>query len=155
MRAVTKSKGHILVVERNPAHRTFAAAVLVSAGYWVVEAEDPWQAFSLCESMERPLHLLAAEVSPGRDLGGVELFRHLSVLRPGLKVLYLSSVPADSALRVELQSALDSYLSKPFTREDLLAKVARLLSPEHIGKGRIWANGRADWRPTGEPAPGV
>lgn len=150
-----KPKGNILVVERNPAQRTFAAATLTAAGYWVAEAEDSWQAFSLCESLARPLHLLAAEVSPGRDLGGVELYRHLQSLRPGMKVLYLSGVPADPALRSELQSALDAYLSKPFTGDVLLAKVGRLLDRSNETDGRLWAQSRVDWRAARSTAPGI
>lgn len=150
-----KTKGNILVVEQNPAQRTLAAALLSAEGYWVAEAEDAWQAFSLCESLGRPLHLLAAEVGPGRDQGGVELYRHLHVLRPGLKVLYLSSVPAELSLRLELQAALDSYLSKPFTREALLDKVARLLSYGRGEKRRMWTRRKTDWLPAEEPAPGA
>lgn len=150
-----KTKGNILVVERNPAQRTFAAALLAAEGYWVAEAEDAWQAFSLCESLGRPLHLLAAEVGPGRDQGGVELYRHLHVLRPELKALYLASVPADPSLRLELETALDSYLSKPFTREALLDKVERLLSKGRGEVRQLSARRRTDWLPAEEPAPGA
>jgi CheY-like chemotaxis protein len=145
---------NILVVGSDPTQRGFAAAVLASAGYGVHEAGDSWQAFAQCESLDRPLHLLVAEVCPGRGPGGVELFRHLRVLRPAMKALYLSNVPSDPALRMELQSALDSYLSIPFSREGLLAKAARLLEREGAGNRKLWAKGREDWAPAGEPAPG-
>lgn len=151
-----RAKGfNILVVGHNPVLRGFAAAALASAGYGIHEAEDSWQAFALCESLERPLHLLVAEVCPGRDMGGVELYRHLRVLRPALKALYLSQVPSDPALRMELQAALDSYLSIPYSREGLLAKVSRLLVPGAAGSRKLWATRREDWAPAGESAPGT
>lgn len=153
MTGSTKNKGNILLVEKDAGIRGFAASVLAGDGYGVFETEDAFQAFTLSESLTPPLHLLAAEVTAGSDLGGVELSRHLQVLRPGLKVLYLSSVPADPALREELQGALDSYLSKPFTRESLLAKVAKLLAAGREDGKRLWKKPRMDWRPAAEPAP--
>ncbi len=131
-----RSEGNILLVERDPALRAFVSRTLTEAGYVVFESEDGYQAFLLSESLTQPVHLLVAEVDLGIDPGGVELSRHLQVLRPGLRVLFLSTVPTNPDLRRELQAMLDSYLSKPFTAGDLLDKVRAQMEKCRANPGR-------------------
>lgn len=164
MRTGARSKGNILLVDRDPEVRDQVTRVLLPEGYSVFPAEDGYRAFVLSESLDRPLHLLLAEVRVGADLSGVELARHLQVLRPGLLVLYLSTVPGNPELRRELQAALDTYLSKPFPGDALLAKVGRLMEKSRAaargGKSReaeAYAPGGAlgemqAWK-SGAPAP--
>lgn len=159
------SRGNILLAEKDPVLRAVIRRALLGADYMVFEAEDGHQAFLLSETLALPLNLLLTDAVLDRHLSGVELSRHLRVLRPGLRVLYLSGVPADPALRRELESKLDSYLSKPFTAEGLLAKVEALLRagvasapefPAAVRRGfaakgtvRIFPHGKAggaDWR---------
>lgn len=149
-----RGKGNILLVERDPILRESVSRTLTGEGYVVYACEDGFRAFVLCESLAQPLHLLLAEVLTGADMSGVEFSRNLKILRPGLRVLYLSAVPADPSLRMELQAALDSYLSKPFTARDLVGKVERLLAKNPVrgvGAGRN-AEGRRDWLPVSESA---
>ncbi|HKP95982.1 MAG TPA: response regulator [Fibrobacteria bacterium] len=134
-----RGKGNILLVERDPELRAFIGLTLTREGYAVFETEDGYQAFLLSETLAQPLHLLLAEVLVGEGLSGVELARHLQVLRPGLSVLYLSTIPANPDLRRELQAMLDSYLSKPFTGEDLVAKVGILMEKS---RAKAKANGK-------------
>lgn len=131
-----RSKGNILLVERDPALRAAVSRALTEAGYVVFECADGYQAFLLSEALTQPLHLLIAEVDLGIDPGGVELSRHLQVLRPGLRVLFLSTVPTNPDLRRELQAMLDSYLSKPFTAADLLDKVRAQMEKSRANPGR-------------------
>lgn len=152
----TRGKGNILLVERDPEIRAFVSRTLTREGYSVFECEDGYQAFLLSETLSQPLHLLLAEVFVGEDLSGVELARHLQVLRPGLCVLYLSTIPANPDLRRELQSMLDSYLSKPFGEEDLVSKVRALMEKSRtkaMGTGKGSAGSRQDWRPASLPVP--
>jgi two-component system response regulator PrrA len=132
-----RGKGNVLLVENDPAMREEAARTLRQAGYGVFEAEDGYQAFLLSESLAQPLHLLVAEVRVGADLSGVELARHLRVLRPGMLVLYLSTIPGNPQLRKELQAALDTYLSKPFSPEALLSKTDVLMEKSRARTGPV------------------
>lgn len=134
--AKIRSKGNIILVERDPSLRAFVGRTLMDAGYVVFESADGYQAFLLSESLTHTVHLLIAEVDLGIEPGGVELSRHLQVLRPGLRVLFLSSVPTNPDLRRELQAMLDSYLSKPFTAADLLEKVAAQMEKCRANPGR-------------------
>lgn len=163
-----RGKGNILLVEREAELRAFINRVLTEAGYVVFECADGYQAFLLSEALTQPLHLLLAEVDLGIEPGGVELSRHLQVLRPGLRVLFLSTVPTNPGLRKELQAMLDSYLSKPFSSQDLLAKVEALMAKNRANPGRkdgmdqriavaapkpAERPRRPDWRPAaGSPA---
>lgn len=163
-----RSKGNILLVERDSGVRAFVSRILTEVGYVVFESADGFQAFLLSESLTQPIHLLVAEVDLGTEPGGVELSRHLQVLRPGLRVLFLSTVPANPDLRRELQAMLDSYLSKPFQAADLVRKVDAQMekyrsNPGRKGNrmeqragavpaGRETGLPREDWRPEAEPA---
>jgi DNA-binding response OmpR family regulator len=139
-----RSQGNILLVDKDPEVRREVMRLLAPAGYCVFAAEDGYQAFLLSESLDQPLHLLLAEVRVGADLSGVELARHLQVLRPGLLVLYLSTIPGNPELRRELQAALDTYLSKPFSGEALLAKVGTQME-----KSRAQGRGATGREPSG------
>ncbi|GEM_PF-2254867 len=164
-----RNKGNILLVERDAGLRATVGADLRAEGYSVFECADGYEAFLLSETLAQTLHLLVAEVDLGIDLGGVELSRHLQVLRPGLRVLFLSTVPANPDLRRELQAMLDSYLSKPFSSADLLAKVEAQMEKCRANPGRkggkmdqrigvvkaknvVERIPREDWRPAIEPA---
>ena len=147
IKAKSMGKGNVLLVERDPGTRASVNRVLTQAGYVVSACEDGYQAFLLSETLEQPLHLLIAEVRVGKDLSGVELARHLQVLRPGLRVLYLSTIPANPDLRRELQTVLDSYLSKPFEDGLLLAKAEALMEKSRlrtrgVGKGDVGGKGK-------------
>src|SRR5690606_16273428 len=147
MQPKTRNEGNILLVEREPALRISIRHALIGEGYTVFEAEDGHQAFLLSENLIQPINLLVADVMLERGLNGVELSRHLRVLRPGLRVLYLSGVPANPSLRLELQARLDSYLPKPFTRAGRLGKVSRLMHRGPAASGQCRPASRPEPRP--------
>lgn len=61
------------------------------------------------------------------EMGGRVLAEHLTATRPGQRVLYLSGYTEDS-LPPSVHGAPLHFLEKPFTLEDLLAKVRATLA---------------------------
>jgi DNA-binding response OmpR family regulator len=114
---------NILLTDPDPRVRQAVSGVLTLHGHLVFEAADGHDAFLLSESLSRPLHLLITDVILDARLNGFDLARHMQVMRPGLPVLYLGSIPADEVARLDLESSLGNYLSKPFDARRLLAKV--------------------------------
>jgi CheY-like chemotaxis protein len=111
----------VLVAEDDPAVREITRRILESAGYRVKLAPDAESALKLAE--EAPPDLLLTDlVMPG--LGGKQLARVLRERQPGLPVLYMSAYFEDAAAANESGIEL---LGKPFSREDLLGLVRRLL----------------------------
>ncbi len=126
-------KANILLVETDARLRDEVSEALTLEGYLVFAAADGHEAFILSEAIAHPIHLIITDVILDAHLNGVDLARHLHVFRPGLKVLYLSGVPADESIRLDLQAELDTYVSKPFQSQTLLEKTARLLGRAGAG----------------------
>ena len=117
----------LLLVEDHQEVRKYAATILTSYGYHVLEATDGADASVIAQAYAGDIHLLLTDVIlPG--INGKDLADRIRVLRPKLKVLFTSGYTADVIAR---RGALDqdvAYLPKPFTPDSLLAKVRQVLS---------------------------
>lgn len=116
--------GHetILVVEDEPRVRDLVERCLRSHGYHVLCTSHPSEAEEIFKDSGRRVDLLLADVVlPGRS--GPELYRRLSSLRGGLKVLYMSGYVGR-----HLETAPPSpFLAKPFTPLELVRQVRSVL----------------------------
>ena len=84
-----RGAGTVLLAEDDDAVRAIAQTTLERAGYRVLAAHDGASALALAESYAGPIHLLLTDViMPG--LNGRELAKRLTLLRPGLPVLFVS-----------------------------------------------------------------
>jgi len=140
IRGRTPGTGTILLVEDESLVRQLAKRVLSAAGYAVAEAEDGPGALALARRLEGIDLLLTDVVMPG--LGGRELRDRLLVDHPGLPVLFMSGYPSLPGSGEQIGwAAGDAILAKPFTGDELLAKVQAVLGrapepaprPERVG----------------------
>lgn len=116
----------ILLVEDETALREITVSILQSAGYTVVEADNPAKAIQLAETHSGPIHLLLTDVIMPL-MSGVELSKRLKTDIPHLKVIFASGYGGDE-LAKQLSVATDAVLlSKPFSKNSLLALVHRVL----------------------------
>jgi len=111
----------ILLVEDEPAVRQLFATALARAGYRVLEARNGQEALNVFDQHGESIDLLLTDMRMPY-MGGAELAQHLRARRRTLKLLCVSGYPnvRDSALTSD-------FLSKPFSRDDLLAKVREVL----------------------------
>jgi CheY-like chemotaxis protein len=122
-----RSHETILLVEDEPEVRAFASAVLRSEGYRVLEAGDGFSALALAEEHAGPIHLLLTDVVMPR-MPGSTLAANLRQLRPDARVLFMSGYPGDVvAVRGALSGPV-SFLSKPFTPEQLTGALRAALA---------------------------
>jgi two-component system cell cycle sensor histidine kinase/response regulator CckA len=114
------------VVDDERISRRVAYRLLSEEGYRVFEAEGFEEALdTLRQSGGRIDLMLVDAVMPGWD--GVTLAKRVQEQWPGIKVLFMSAHPAEILARQGL-SALDiTFLAKPYTRDELLAKVRQAL----------------------------
>ncbi len=118
----------ILLTEDEAPVRSLARILLERAGYTVVEAASPAEAQRRSESMATIDLLLTDVVMPGGT--GPELFRALSARRPKLRVLFMSGYAEQDLFdRVDVRHA-GAFLSKPFSRQELIARVREALDRE-------------------------
>ena len=116
----------ILLVEDEPAILAVTAQMLASLGYVVRAAHTPADAIRVAKEHPGPIQLLLTDVvMPG--LNGRDLARTLADLRPGLRALFMSGYPAEVTARNGILDAQLPFVRKPFTRDELAAKIRAVL----------------------------
>src|ERR1043166_6364201 len=101
-------------------------AVLSTAGYWLVSINDPMRLEQAVE-VERPNLILMDVVMPGRNgfQACRELKGHAEFAR--IPVVLVTSKNTESDKFWGHQQGADAYVVKPFTPEELLGTVERLV----------------------------
>ncbi len=124
--AITPGNERVLVVEDDPQVRSVTVRALTAAGYQVLVAKDGAEGLVRAEREPGPIRLLVCDVvMPG--MSGPEVAAALGVLRPGLRVLFVSGYTRDAiSLRGELPAGVE-LLQKPFTPAVLLERVRAIL----------------------------
>jgi CheY-like chemotaxis protein len=124
--ASTRCKETILVVEDDASVRQLVGAMLRSSGYTVVAPANPQEALTLCADPESCINLLLTDmVLPETD--GVAIAQFARRSRPDLKVLYMSGYTEHAVLERNPMDGNALFISKPFTKAALLAKVREAL----------------------------
>jgi len=116
-------RGHetILLVEDDASVRELVRDELRKLGYRVFEAKNGLEACLVGTQHMGGLQLLLTDVvMPG--MSGTELAQHLRVIKPELKLLFISGYTDDVGIGAD--DPASAYLQKPFTPE-ALAKVIR------------------------------
>jgi signal transduction histidine kinase/ActR/RegA family two-component response regulator len=125
----------ILVVEDDNAVRRMTREFLKLSGYTVVEARSAAEAIEWMESHDEPIDMVLTDVvMPG--MKGRELVEQLASLRPGLKVLYMSAYTEDHAINVGILGPGAAFIEKPFSPDELAAKVREVLSGNSPSHGK-------------------
>jgi hypothetical protein len=116
----------VLLVEDESQVRELNVAALEMFGYRVLEAADGHEALQLAARVREPIHLLVTDVIMPR-LGGRELARRIRDLRPQIRVLFASGYAEDGITHDGVLEPGVHLLSKPFSPQDLAARVRHLL----------------------------
>jgi two-component system cell cycle sensor histidine kinase/response regulator CckA len=124
--AELRGRETVLVVEDEDGVRELVRQILVEHGHAVLTARHGRDALLLAERYERPIDLLVTDVVMP-EMGGGELVERLTVLRPGLRVLYISGYTNDEVVRRGVPGVTTSFLHKPFTADALMRRVRDVL----------------------------
>ena len=116
----------ILVVEDDSEVRETAVGLLEELGYRVVEAEDGPSALRVLDAHPDVGLLFTDVIMPG-GMNGPELADEVRRRRPGMKVLYTSGYTEDGIVRNGMLEAGVTLLGKPFQKNEMAAKVRRVL----------------------------
>ncbi|VFQ43052.1 response regulator [Desulfoluna butyratoxydans] len=116
----------ILLVEDEESVRRTARRILAGKGYTVLEASHGEEAITRFKTHTGTIHILVTDViMPG--MSGKEVADHLVTFAPTLKVLYVSGYTDNVISRRGVLDHGTSFIQKPFTSEDLAAKVRKVL----------------------------
>jgi two-component system cell cycle sensor histidine kinase/response regulator CckA len=130
VRAVTGET--ILVVEDENSVRRLAFQVLSRAGYRVLEAADGREALLLARRFSGRIHLLLTDVVlPGPS--GIAIADALRGQRTDMRILYMSGYSVDTHGPALAGAGAPPLLPKPFSRDQLLTEVGRVLRDEAAG----------------------
>lgn len=115
----------VLVVEDNEDVRSHSVMILSEMGYRVLQAEAADAAIAILETDQRVDLLFTDVVLPGRS--GKVLADEAIKLRPELKVLFTTGYSRNAIVHHGRVDAGVELLSKPFTYEQLAARVRDIL----------------------------
>ena len=127
----------ILLVEDEAAIRMLMEDVLSEVGHRVLSAANGPAALKLAEAEDNIDLLITDVVLP--DMSGPALAGQLTLLRPGLIVLYVSGYTDHALLHRGTIEQGTAFLQKPFLPQTLLIKVDELLIANHansLSRGR-------------------
>jgi two-component system, cell cycle sensor histidine kinase and response regulator CckA len=120
----------ILLVEDEDTVRRLAVQILEQAGYNVLAARGCGEALRHCTESKEPIHLLLTDVVMPEN-SGREVADRCSVLRSGLKVLFMSGYTDEAVVHHGVVDSSVEFIQKPFTPSALLKKVREVLDAPH------------------------
>jgi PAS domain S-box-containing protein len=118
--------GTVLVVEDEEGVRQLAVRILGARGYRVVEAHNGEEALAAMDHTSDGVDLVLTDVVVP-DLGTGELARRVREAKGGVPILYMSGYPREEVIQRGLIAADLPFLQKPFTGDELVEQVGRVL----------------------------
>ena len=115
----------ILVVEDEPAVRQFSVDALTELGYHVLEADGAPAALRLLDAHPEIALMFTDVVMP--EINGAKLAEAARRKRPDLKVLFTTGYTRNAVVHNGVLDAGVELVGKPFTLEELAAKVRTML----------------------------
>jgi two-component system cell cycle sensor histidine kinase/response regulator CckA len=115
-----------LVVDDERISRHVASRMLRELGMRVLEADGAEEALDVFRISRQPIDLVLLDVvMPETD--GVELAEEILAHRPGQRIIFMSAYPAEVLAEHGLQNLDVVFLAKPYTLEELSAKVRQVM----------------------------
>jgi len=122
----------ILLCEDDRVVRELIGLSLRSAGYAVLTAANGREGLEAAQHHPGPIDLLITDVIMP-DLNGRVVSDRLQASRPGLPTLFISGYPSDVIAHHGVLDEGVEFLEKPFTRQDLLARIREVLCKSRKG----------------------
>ena len=122
----------ILVVEDEEIIRSWIRRVLRQLGYTVLEAREGAEALRIIQEEGNLIQLVLSDVlMPG--MAGRELGQRMTMVRPGLPLLYMSGFTEEEVARQGWLGPDQPLLAKPFGGAALASKIREMLDTQVAG----------------------
>jgi DNA-binding response OmpR family regulator len=117
----------VLLVEDDEDLRELTTQMLEMRGFSMLVAKDPVSAIMTCRVHSGAIDVLLTDLGlPG--VSGGELARSASEVRPGMRIVYVSGVPEDIAVKTGLIRAGSPFVAKPYTADRLAGMLRMVLA---------------------------
>jgi len=116
----------VLLVEDDDMVMEIGRAMLEDMGCGILTARTGDEALRHGRNRDVRIDLVLLDVKLP-DMDGKTLYAELTSLRPGLKVIACSGYYMEEPVRAILDQGADGFLEKPFSQEDLAAKIEEVL----------------------------
>jgi len=116
----------ILLAEDEQGVRDLVRTTLKARGYTVLVAKDGVEALELGKRHPAPIHLLLSDVVMPR-MSGLDLAERLTLLRPEMKVIYMSGYTDSALMPGDAAGQSAAFLQKPFALDRLCRMVREAL----------------------------
>ena len=124
--AARRGSETILIVEDEEMVRALASRGLRDHGYTVIEARHGGEALQQLESRPMGVDLVISDVVMP-EMGGRELGRRLTAIRPTLPILFMSGYTGEDVIQRGLLEPGAPFQQKPFAPDGLARKVREML----------------------------
>ena len=116
----------ILLVEDDELVRDLVLLLMQLQGYTVLQAVQPSQALEICRTFSSPIHLMLTDLLMPGGMDGRQLASAAHEIRPEMRTLLMSGYTTEALVLYGVAEGAP-FLQKPFTHEELLAKLRCVL----------------------------
>jgi CheY-like chemotaxis protein len=120
--AIELTAAAVLVIDDEEIVRKLIRKPLAAAGYTVLAASGSAEALSLSRAYAGDIALAAVDLVLNAS-NGLDVANEIAIDRPRTPILYISGLTKSIAAACIAGSVPQAFLAKPFTREQLLARV--------------------------------
>jgi len=124
----------VLLLEDEPTFRKMTADFLTRSGYTVLVATTGSEATRIVQLHPETIHLLLSDVIMP-DINGPQLAKFLSMLRPDMRILFMSGYTDGALEQKEILSESVAFIQKPFSWNSLGLKMREVLELVPVPKG--------------------
>ncbi|MEA2714528.1 MAG: hypothetical protein QOK27_2489 [Gemmatimonadales bacterium] len=121
-------RGTILVADDEEGVRSLMASILEEAGYTVELATDGGEVVKRLQELGDRIRLVILDLTMP-TLGGVEAAAELRRIRPDIPIIAMSGYGDIELMQHFGETGVDDFLPKPFSPDQLAAKVRNALAP--------------------------
>jgi two-component system, cell cycle sensor histidine kinase and response regulator CckA len=118
----------ILIVDDNDEIVELVKCMLSLEGYEIIDGCSGEDALYLNERYPFPIHVLLTDIRMSPSMNGCDLAHAMRIVRPGIKIIYMSAFTEDIRVGDEVAGGLARFLRKPFNQKELLRTVEEMLT---------------------------
>jgi CheY-like chemotaxis protein len=115
----------ILIAEDEEFNFMYINALLSGEDYSILRAVNGLEAIELCSNKMVDLVLMDIKMPL---MNGLEATKKIKAAHPNLPIIAQTAYSTDNDQKKAFESGCDDFISKPFNKEDLLAKIQQHLN---------------------------